>query len=545
LPKATRLFRVRLTVIRMIFQMLKFAPHLGSATILAILPFSTAHADVTAQDVWANLQAYGAAVGGTLSADLADAADGLTITNLTFGLALDMPATDDNTGPTPLFDASVTLPDMKLLNHDDGTVTIAYPATVAQIVSITPADAETFEIPLAMDTTDFAATASGTPGDITYDYSATEMTYKTVFAVPPKFAAAFDGETDFDMHMNYADLLGKVTITEGDLIKVRSDARIGKTRTLTKTGHASDSPAKATSHTSNTSQHITGTMDLPASGITFFDMSQALRAGLNLAMTIRSESFSQTETIAMGADLISETQVTSGPQNIDMTFNTAGLSMNGTVSDTSLSVTMPAAMPVPMRFESNEMGIGLRLPLLTSDTPSDFTFKTLFKDVTVGDEIWSMFDPSSQLPRDPAQLAIDLSGTLTHKVEWLNFLAVPDAVDALTSLPVEPHDLSINALSIDTAGAKANAKGALTFDLTDLQTYDGMPRPDGQIDIDIQGLNGLFDTLIAMGLLPEDQAMGVRMMMSAFAKPVGEEHLTSTIELTPEGHVRANGQRLR
>ncbi|MGR3635252.1 MAG: hypothetical protein ACU0BK_04920 [Shimia sp.] len=525
--------------------MLRFLPHLTTTAVLATLPTTWAQADVTAQDVWTNMQAYGAAIGGTLSADLADTADGLTISNLTYGLALDMPATETGDDPTPLFDATITLPDMALQNRTDGTVTFAYPDTTTQTISVTMAEGAAFEIPFAMETKGFIATAHGTPGDITYDYSATEMAYSSVFAVPPEFAAAFDGATDFDMQINYADILGKVTITEGDLIKVRSDTRIGQTHTLTKTGHASDTAAKTTSDTSNTGQHITGTMDLPASDLTFFDMSQALRTGLNFAISMRAESFAQTETVAMGDDVLSETHVTSGSQNIDMTFNTDGLAMGGTISDTSLTVSMPAVVPLPINVGLGDMDVALQMPLLTSDTPSDFTFKTLFKDVTVGDEIWGMFDPSGQLARDPAQLAIDLSGTLTHKVEWLNFLAVPDAIDALTSLPVEPHDLSINALSIDAAGAEASAKGALTFDLTDLQTYEGMPRPDGQISVDVQGLNGLLDALIAIGLLPEDQAMGARMMLGGFAKPVGEDHLTSTIEMTPNGQILANGQRLK
>jgi hypothetical protein len=48
-----------------------------------------------------------------------------------------------------------------------------------------------------------------------------------------------------------------------------------------------------------------------------------------------------------------------------------------------------------------------------------------------------------------------------------------------------------------------------------------------------------------MGLLPEDQVMGARMMMGVFATPVGDDMLTSTIEVNAEGHVIANGQRLQ
>jgi hypothetical protein len=51
--------------------------------------------------------------------------------------------------------------------------------------------------------------------------------------------------------------------------------------------------------------------------------------------------------------------------------------------------------------------------------------------------------------------------------------------------------------------------------------------------------------LIQMGLIPEDQAMMPRMMLGMFATPVGDDMLTSTIEVNAEGHVLANGQRLR
>ena len=49
-----------------------------------------------------------------------------------------------------------------------------------------------------------------------------------------------------------------------------------------------------------------------------------------------------------------------------------------------------------------------------------------------------------------------------------------------------------------------------------------------------------------MGLLPEDQAMGARMMMGLLAVP-GEapDTLNSKIEINEQGHVLANGQRIQ
>jgi Uncharacterized protein conserved in bacteria (DUF2125) len=72
-----------------------------------------------------------------------------------------------------------------------------------------------------------------------------------------------------------------------------------------------------------------------------------------------------------------------------------------------------------------------------------------------------------------------------------------------------------------------------------------MPRPEGVIDISINGANALMDNLVAMGLIPEDQVMMARMMIGMFATPVGEDMLTSKIEFTPEGGILANGQQIQ
>ena len=72
-----------------------------------------------------------------------------------------------------------------------------------------------------------------------------------------------------------------------------------------------------------------------------------------------------------------------------------------------------------------------------------------------------------------------------------------------------------------------------------------MPAPTGKVDLKIIGLNGLIDKLVAMGLLPEDQAMQGRMMLSMFANPgAGEDEMTSTLEFKDQ-HFYANGQQLQ
>jgi hypothetical protein len=115
----------------------------------------------------------------------------------------------------------------------------------------------------------------------------------------------------------------------------------------------------------------------------------------------------------------------------------------------------------------------------------------------------------------------------------------------MTDVPGELNSVVITELVIKGAGAEITGDGAFTFDNSDLQSFDGFPRPEGQVNFVINGVNGLVDNLILMGLIPEDEAMMPRMMIGMFTTPVGDDMLTSTIEVNSEGHVLANGQRLR
>ena len=115
----------------------------------------------------------------------------------------------------------------------------------------------------------------------------------------------------------------------------------------------------------------------------------------------------------------------------------------------------------------------------------------------------------------------------------------------MSNIPGEVNGVQISELTLRGAGAEITGDGAFTFNNTDLQTFDGFPRPEGQATFTINGINGLVEKLIKIGLIPADQAMLPRMMLGMFATPVGDDMLKSTIEFNAEGHVLANGQRLR
>ncbi|HEX9857573.1 MAG TPA: DUF2125 domain-containing protein, partial [Paracoccaceae bacterium] len=122
--------------------------------------------------------------------------------------------------------------------------------------------------------------------------------------------------------------------------------------------------------------------------------------------------------------------------------------------------------------------------------------------------------------------------------------------DAMASLdggaPGELNTLDVTALNLKVAGAELTGSGALTFDNSDLVSFDGVPAPTGVIDMKVTGANGLMDKLAQMGLIPEDQLMGARMMLGMFAKvdATAPDTMTSTLEFKDKGFF-ANGMQLK
>jgi hypothetical protein len=223
------------------------------------------------------------------------------------------------------------------------------------------------------------------------------------------------------------------------------------------------------------------------------------------------------------------------------------LSEEGILSNaggTGVSMTITGAnIPFPeLKITYGEVSYEFFVPVSASDTPADFGFLTRIVDLSVSDEIWGMLDPTATLPRDSVTVIVDTKGTATLTMDLMDEAAMTAAGDAP---PGTLNALEITTLEAKGVGMELTGSGSFTFDNTDLTTFDGMPAPTGKLDLVLKGGNGLLDKLVAMGLIPQDQAMGARMMLAMFAKPgEGEDVLNSTIEFKDKG-LFANGQRLQ
>ena len=234
--------------------------------------------------------------------------------------------------------------------------------------------------------------------------------------------------------------------------------------------------------------------------------------------------------------------VSTGSGKLDFKMDDTLMSYDSLTNDVAMTLE-GGAMPFPIELAASQYGTGFDMPLNKSDELSDFGLRLNLTDLAVNDMIWMMADPSGQLPRDPATLLLDLSG----KVKMLMSLLDPEDAEMLEAgeQPAELHAMTLDNFKLSAAGAEVTGTGDFTFDNSDLTTFDGMPAPTGDVTVNIKGANGLIDNLVGMGLLPEDQAMMGRMMMGMFARTVGDDELTSKIEINDQGHIIANGQRIQ
>jgi hypothetical protein len=198
-----------------------------------------------------------------------------------------------------------------------------------------------------------------------------------------------------------------------------------------------------------------------------------------------------------------------------------------------------------VELEMARLGSSITMPVMSSETMQPFGVDLELSEFTMFDQIWSVIDPEARLPRDPATLRVDLDGTGRLFMDLLD----PDEMDDLETrerMPGEVESLTLNELTLEVAGAKLGGEGDFAFDANDLESFGGAPAPEGTLDLRLLGGNALLEDLVAMGLLPADQASGIRMMMGLFATPGdAEDELLSRIEVTEDGQILANGQRLK
>lgn len=492
------------------------------AAIAFVLP-STAFAEVTASQVWESWKTYGETFGQTISVGSEEiTGDALILRNVT--MSVDMPEGS----------ASGTMELLEFRERGDGTVAVTMSPDFPFSMTFDPNDSEAIDMAMIIRQSGISIIASGDADNISFDYLAAEVSV----AIDKLIVDGVD--LDADIEFALFDVDGKYNLTYGEndtyqsqLSAANAALKLGFTDPdeggrILMTGTLKDLRTNSTASIPSDFE-----MEDPAAMFTSgFDVQGGFSSGassLSVDLKGTSDAFSLTSTAESNA--------------LDFAMVDGSISYGGTATGLNYVLKSPA-LPFPeLTMSMAETGFNFLMPLQQSDEPSDFAFMLKFANLEVSNVIWNMLDPAEMMPRDPATIIMDISGQMS----WLIDIVDPAQADNFDEeTPAEIYNLSINDITVSAVGAEITGSGDFTFDNTDLETFDGMPAPTGAINMQIVGVNGLLDTLIQMGLLPNEQAMGARMMLGLFARPgEGEDTLVSTIEVNGDGSVFANGQQLK
>lgn len=502
--------------------------NLAGSTALALAMFCTgAVAQVTPEQIWDNWQQLLASSGQSVTtASVGRNGQTLEVRGLNF-------SGDDGAGST----FKTTISELDFRDLGDGTVEVtmsdSYPMTItgpAPQGSTTP-----FTGTITVLQPGTRILASGGPTETTYGIDA------------PSVSVAMSTTQDdpaagpMNLNLSMAGINGNYTLVPSGTSSALTSTFTADTASFVLVGKdaATQEDITASFSVNGISGNSSGVL-LP--GEAMVDIAAALKSGfmVDSSMTYGKTTFD----IDVKAPA-SSTKVTGTADSGDIAIAMDKDKLSYGVGMTKAAFTLAeSTLPFPqVNVSYAEAAMRLTMPVAKSDVPQDFSMVTRIVDFVISDEMWGLFDPVGAFPRDPATVVIDANGTANWAFDI--FDSAQQEANA-NKVPGELHSLNITQLQAKAAGAEVTGTGTFTFDNTDLVTWEGMPTPTGTLTLAMTGVNGLIDKLVGAGFVPEDQAMGARMMIAMFAKPVdgAEDSMTSVLEFKDKGFF-ANGQQLR
>ena len=498
----------------------------SAAAISIFMTGSAAFADVTAEQVWQDWKEYMAGFGYDMQSDENYSGNSLVVSNLT--MAIQIPEEDA--------EVNVAMGDFTFTDNGDGTVSMSIPSEMPITMNMKGVEGEDVDVKVDYNTSGYSVVISGDPDDMTYNYSVAEMTIALA-------EVAVNGtNVDFgDASISAGDLTGSSNMKKGEMRSTTQRMNTGPvTIDLDIIDPEGSGRMKFNANYNGMGFTGGGTFPLQMDPAAMSDM---LEAGFAFDGQFSFGPGNAEFDFADAGESVQGSSSTGGG-TLDMAMDADRLSYSGEAVDYQIALS-GGEFPFPIEMAMQKAGFNLLMPVASAEEEQDFALGLTLGDFTMSDMIWSMFDDGGQLPRDPATVALDLTGKVKLLVDLMNPEDM-EAVDRGEKMPGELNALDLNNLTVSVAGAELTGEGGFTFDNSDMVTFGGMPAPTGSVDLKLVGGNGLLDKLVAMGFVPEEQAMGARMMMSMFAVPgQGEDELTSKIEVTGDGQVKANGQRLK
>lgn len=494
-------------------------PLLASTLALAA---TGALADITADAAWDDFSEWLSVQGEMEVGDETRDGDTLTVS--------DIVVTNDN----PNGSGTVTIPSLTFTENGDGTVLLTLPSEMS-VNSTSSVEGEAVDVSMSFAQEGMEIVLSGTDGMVErYDFEGDSLTM--TFDEPS--ASDPEAELALDLSVVFNGIDGVYDIAGDTLRQIESQTTF-ESITIDMSGvvpEGTDNPGNFALTASFADLDGSGSSTIPmdSSAMEEGDLPAMIAAGFGFDANTAFQSISY-DFSGNGPDGRFEVKGSTEAGGFEVSMGEDGLIYGTEARNTSVEV-FSAEMPIPgLIFTLAESAQQIRFPLAPSETPQEFGMMLRLVDLVVPDALWGMADPAGMLPRDPATLEIDVTGT---GIVTENFMA-PDYDGGQ---PGELQSVTVDTLRLAMVGAELTGDGEFTF----TTGPDGMPVPAGVANLMLTGGNRLLDALVSMGMIPEEQAMGARMMVSMFAEQgEGEDTLVSEIEVKEDGQILANGQRIR
>lgn len=499
----------------------RFSAAAGLAFCLVSGP---ALADLTPEQVWQSWSDYLEAVGYTVTAEERMSGSDLVVSGMTMTI------------PEAGGEVSIKLGDMTFADNGNGTVALVLPTSWPIMVHAAPKGEDETDATLTLTHEGFSMIASGTPEDLAYAYAAPSLEV----ALTRLEVAGQDATDTVHGFAAIKALGGSITWKTGETRKIK---QVFNADAVSYAFSAASPDGSGSFSMSLQEVAGVGHMTLPLDAR--LD-AEAFGAALTQGLALDAEySFGagKTEFAFAGNQSQGAGSSSSGGGTLSMRLDREALHYGASLREYRFALAA-SDVPVPINFELAEFEAGLGLPVAKSDTPQDAGFVLKLIGLAPDDMLWSMADPAGVFSHDPIDLVIDLGA----RMNWLFDIFDPAQADALakSDMPLELHELDVRQLRLAAIGAMLEGVGHFTFDMSDLKTFDGLPAPDGKLDLRVVGANAVIDKLVQIGVLSENDAQGMRMMLALFGRPgEHEDEVLSTIEVKPDGQVLANGQRLQ
>ena len=531
-----------------------------TSSVLAVLALSTpVFADVTPAEVWQNWIEYYKASGYTVTEGSREEA-GETLTLKDVVISIKDPAGEG--------DVSFTTPEITLTSTGDGGVRTVMAETSTGKANFKNEEGEPVTLDGTLTMKGNEVVTSGSAADMTHDSKAAEI----VLALDKVTTA--EGEKPFPLSLKFVNVAGHQQHVDGDVIKIDATASADR---MELTGAYDDTdgekPGRIGFEGGMDALKFAGNFAMPKGVDMSHDMNAALKAGLNIAGTMSAGagkfSFDFAGKNDEGADQAATGSTDMKGFDVNFAMSADGLKYQGN-ADATLAQLTATDLPFPVSYGIENATFDMQIPVMKADQPVPFKFAYSLGGLTLADGIWDLFDPSKQLPRDPASIDLDVTGLAKVTMdlfdpanmkameeaadgEATDAAADPGAADAAPDAaadatadapasPFEPTEIAVNKFAIAAVGAKIDASGNLT-----VPEGGSIDAPVGKMSARMDGLNGLIDKLTQMGFIPEDQVAGIRMMLAMFAQPApeGGDALVSEFEFKEGGQIFANGQQVK